>query len=249
MLNRSIWALGLLLYLSACNQQPTVLEGDTEAAKGIFNSEEKAPSASPAAEEHRVFLIDTLAGSRYSYLKVKEGEKEFWLATLKTTYTLGEEYVFKQGIYKTDYYSTSFERTFDEIYLVSDLRPAFSNPQKNALDQMFKTTETPSAEKVEAITPMEGGISIKELIQNADRYVNQEVILSVKVVKINANIMDRHWLHLKDGSFDSFDLVATSQTAVPAGHTVNLKAVLHKDVDFGAGYSYDLILENAELIP
>lgn len=248
MLNRSIWALGLLLYLSACNQ-PTVLEGDTEAVKGIFNPEETEANANPTAAVHRVNLLDTLAGSRYSYLKVKEGDKEFWLATLKSEYTLGEEYIFEQGIYKTDYYSTAFERTFDEIYLVSDLRPAFSTPQKNALDQMFKPAQAAAEDKVEAITPMPGGISIKELIQNSERYINQEVLLSVKVVKINANIMDRHWLHLKDGSFDSFDLVATTQTAVPAGHTVNLKAVLHKDVDFGAGYSYDLILENAELIP
>jgi len=61
--------------------------------------------------------------------------------------------------------------------------------------------------------------------------------------------MDRHWLHLQDGSFDSFDLVATSETVIPVGHIVNIKATLRKDKDFGAGYSYDLILENAELIP
>lgn len=241
----------VVLLLVACNPQPKVLEGNNEAAQQIFSSEQpsRLGSSSTADTEHRVFVIDTLQGSRYSYLKVKENDQEFWLATLKAEYKLEEEYRFSKGLFKTNYHSTEFNRGFDKIYLVSDLRPAYSSNQQQALDRMFKGQNgSPSAERPQT-TAIEGGVSIRDLVQNADDYADKEVILNVKVVKVNANIMDRHWLHLQDGSFDSFDLVATSETVIPVGHIVNIKATLRKDKDFGAGYSYDLILENAELIP
>lgn len=251
MFKKSMGLLSLSLLLFSCQQGPTVLEEDSQAAQGIFEpaSGSSKSQTSQAESEHRVFLMDTLSGSRYSYLKVREGDKEFWLATLKRSYTLEEEYIFEKGIYKTDYYSTAFDRSFDEIYLVSDLRPAFSQGQQEALGNIFESKSPAKDLSTADIQAMDGAISIKELIENADSYVDQEVKLTAKVVKINANIMDRHWLHLKDGSMDQFDLVATSQTAVPAGHTINLKATLRKSVDFGAGYSYDLILENAEVLP
>ena len=240
-----------LLAVGACNQ-PQVLEaeqGDSSPAQGakqIFET-----GASGESQSHSVRLLDTLSGSRYSYLKVIEEGKEFWLATLQAEYQIGKDYRFQKGLYKTDYYSTEFDRSFEEIYLVSDLRPAFSNAQEMALDRMFQPEgEAKSKDgEVQELLPKDGSISIKELIQNADNYVGKSVQLTARVIKINANIMDRHWLHLQDGSFDSFDMVATSQTAVPNGHVITLKAVLNRNVDFGAGYSYDLILENAEVIP
>ncbi len=245
---RRLSLLGLVAIIAACNQQPKVLEVEDEQVKAIFN-EKEAPESSNS--EHHVHLLDTLQSSRYSYLKVSENDKEFWLATMRANFIIGEDYVFEKGLFKTDYYSTQFDRSFDEIYLVSDLRPAFSDGQKNALDKMFDSKPARSAPSISSEEDLEreGSLKIAELIQNAEQYVGKSVQITAKVTKINANIMDRHWLHLKDGSFDNFDLVATSQTAVPAGHIVTIKATLNRDVDFGAGYSYDLILENAEVIP
>ncbi len=245
---RRLSLLGLVAIIAACNQQPKVLEVEDEQVKAIFN-EKEAPESSNS--EHHVRLLDTLQSSRYSYLKVSENDKEFWLATMRANFIIGEDYVFEKGLFKTDYYSTQFDRSFDEIYLVSDLRPAFSDGQKNALDKMFDSKPARSAPSISSEEDLEreGSLKIAELIQNAEQYVGKSVQITAKVTKINANIMDRHWLHLKDGSFDNFDLVATSQTAVPAGHIVTIKATLNRDVDFGAGYSYDLILENAEVIP
>lgn len=240
--------------MASCQQGPKVIEAEESEAKEIFNSETEHSSASGHSGAHHVVVKDTLQGDRYTYLKVLEGDHEYWLATLKGDFQLEEEYHFENGLYKTDYYSTTFDRNFAELYLVSELRPAFSEGQKNALNAIFNQGEvtqgkTGNGAETGDIEALEGSISIKELIQNADDWIGKEVQITAKVTKLNAHIMDRHWLHLKDGSFDSFDMVATSQTAVPVGHIVSLKATLNKNVDFGAGYSYDLILENAELIP
>jgi len=61
--------------------------------------------------------------------------------------------------------------------------------------------------------------------------------------------MKRNWIHLKDGSKDDFDLVITSDTFVPEGKVVTIKATVTLNKDFGAGYKYDLILENGTIVP
>ena len=61
--------------------------------------------------------------------------------------------------------------------------------------------------------------------------------------------MGRHWIHLQDGSKDDYDLVVTSSSFVNEGQIVTMQAMVSVNKDFGAGYSYDLILENGQVIP
>jgi hypothetical protein len=60
--------------------------------------------------------------------------------------------------------------------------------------------------------------------------------------------MNRNWIHLKDGSKDEYDLVITSEHAIPEGHTVTLKGTVALNKDFGAGYKYAIIVEDAHLL-
>jgi hypothetical protein len=60
--------------------------------------------------------------------------------------------------------------------------------------------------------------------------------------------MNRNWIHLQDGSKDDFDMVITSNTFVPEGKLITIRAVVNLNRDFGAGYKYDLILENGTLV-
>ncbi|MEZ5059187.1 MAG: hypothetical protein R2879_19300 [Saprospiraceae bacterium] len=68
-----------------------------------------------------------------------------------------------------------------------------------------------------------------------------------KVVKINPMIMGRNWVHLIDASVEEADLTITTQEPVPVGAIVSLEGTIALDKDFGAGYRYDIIMENAEL--
>jgi hypothetical protein len=61
--------------------------------------------------------------------------------------------------------------------------------------------------------------------------------------------MNRNWIHIKDGSKDDYDLVITSDTYVAEGTVITMKALVTLNKDFGAGYTYDLILEDGVLIP
>ena len=70
-----------------------------------------------------------------------------------------------------------------------------------------------------------------------------------KVVKVNNGIMDRNWVHLQDGSGSAKaktnDLTVTTGAVLAVGDVVMMKGVLATSKDFGAGYAYDAILEQA----
>ena len=79
---------------------------------------------------------------------------------------------------------------------------------------------------------------------------NKKVIVKGKVVKVAAGIMKKNWFHLQDGSGDpakkTNDVAVTTTQELPAvGKTVTVSGTLHKDKDFGFGYRYEVILEEA----
>lgn len=100
------------------------------------------------------------------------------------------------------------------------------------------------------IAKAEGGRTIAEVFAAKDQLAGQMVAIRGKVVKTNPRIMGRNWLHIRDGSGTegANDLTVTTAGAVPTvGDTVlvNGTAVLNKD--FGMGYTYDVIVEDAEV--
>jgi hypothetical protein len=91
-------------------------------------------------------------------------------------------------------------------------------------------------------------LTIAELFKNRDAYVGKKVTLRAKVTKVSRQIMKRNWIHLEDGSrfMNMDDLVFTStQTPPKVGDIVYATGTVVKDKDFGYGYFYPLIVENA----
>ena len=148
---------------------------------------------------------------------------------------------------------------FDTIYLVSNLvshnhgtNREMVNPDASdrAVEQENKIVSKKEdiAMHTEIMIEQKGVIKISELVKNASSYEGKSVTISGKVTKVNPNIMDRNWLHIKDGSKDDYDLVVTSNTFIPEGKSITIKADVVLDRDFGAGYRYDLILENGVIV-
>ena len=198
-------------------------------------------------EIHKAVALEVLPAKKYVYVRVKENGEEYWIAAMKTEVTPGNTYYFREGVMKTDYESKEYNRLFKKIYLVPSLVSEKHGLTNNPAPSMSKTAENtagnPSGGPTEPIVK-KGSVSIAELVNNADKYQGQTVQVTGRCVKINPNIMKRNWIHLKDGSKDDFDLVVTSQEFVKEGETVTFKATVALKKDFGAGYYYDLILEN-----
>ena len=92
-------------------------------------------------------------------------------------------------------------------------------------------------------------ISVEELIKNKEKYSNQTVRLKGKVSKYNPDIMNINWIHIKDGtSFNGkSDVTATSTTAVKLGDTISIEGKVTLDKNFGSGYIYPILIENATI--
>jgi hypothetical protein len=71
------------------------------------------------------------------------------------------------------------------------------------------------------------------------------------VVKYNDGILGWNFIHIQDGSGDaadgSNDLTVTSHDATAVGETVVLTGTIILNKDFGAGYSFPVLMEGASI--
>lgn len=97
--------------------------------------------------------------------------------------------------------------------------------------------------------PAAGGVTIAALFSDKKTYSGKTVKVRGKVTKVNPSIMGKNWIHLQDGTeFEgNFDLTVTSDFVPEIGSTITVEGKIALDKDFGYGYSYPVIMEEAKL--
>ncbi len=98
----------------------------------------------------------------------------------------------------------------------------------------------------------ENSFTVAELFDKAAELDGNKIRLRGKVVKFNANIMGRNWLHIQDGSGDpmnnTHDLVVTTTAEIGSPDIITIEGTLTAEKDFGAGYKYAVIVEDASVV-
>lgn len=93
--------------------------------------------------------------------------------------------------------------------------------------------------------------TVAAINQNKDKLAGKAVKAQGKVVKVNNGILDRNFIHVQDGTgaAGTNNLVVTSKQTATVGDEVVIsgKAVVNKD--FGSGYTYPLLIEDATITP
>ena len=91
--------------------------------------------------------------------------------------------------------------------------------------------------------------TIAALYQNKAALAGKTITAKGKVVKVNNDVMGRNFLHLQDGTGDekTNDLVVTSKQTAKVGDQVTISGVVTVNKDFGSGYSYALLIEEATI--
>ncbi|HJV28028.1 MAG TPA: hypothetical protein VJ673_20270 [Aromatoleum sp.] len=76
-----------------------------------------------------------------------------------------------------------------------------------------------------------------------------QVQVSGKVVKVNNGIMGRNFVHVRDGSGEqgTNNLIVTSKDTAVVGDEVVVTGRVQLDRDFGSGYLYPLLIEDATI--
>ena len=148
--------------------------------------------------------------------------------------------------------SKELKRTFPTILFVAKFS---STPivatEKFAISDPPKGKQPAVAKEGLKVKPAADGITIAELYAKKDSYGGKSVKIKGEVVKFNAQIMGKNWFHIQDGTTNNgdFDLTITSAAEVKVGDIVTIEGVVALKKDFGAGYSYEVIVEEAKLIP
>jgi len=93
--------------------------------------------------------------------------------------------------------------------------------------------------------------SVAECFDQAKELNSKSVRVRGKVMKISRMIMGKNWLHIQDGTgnplANQHDLVVTTEDEPAEGTVVTVAGVLSANRDFGAGYKYEVIIENAKV--
>ena len=214
--------------------------------------------------------VEQVGSYTYLLVKAKKGP-EYWVAVTSMEAAPGETYYYQGGLLMEDFHSTELERTFESVLFLDAIYPgnapetgtpqAEMTNQEGQMPSMGQTdipmhgtaqADTPGSRVVEEksdvnVERVEGSVTISELFANPSSYEGKKVRITGEVTKFNPYIMDRNWVHLQDGTDyqGKFDLTATTDEFFETGNQITLEGILALNRDFGYGYSYELLLENA----
>ncbi|MDH3869836.1 MAG: DNA-binding protein, partial [Desulfuromonadales bacterium] len=154
-----------------------------------------------------------------------------------------------------DYHSKTLERTFDMVYFVPSVMvggaQAMSGDMPSDHPSMDggKTVVEETTVDLSGITVAEGGVTIEDMFTKKAELAGKSVSVRGKVVKFTPEIMGKNWIHLQDGTGaeGTSDLTVTTSASAKMGDTVTVSGVVVIDKDFGYGYAYDVIIEDAEV--
>lgn len=210
-------------------------------------NESKKTENNSYTNTHKVTVKEVVQASAYTYLNVVENRETFWIAVSKRDIEPGTVLYYDDGLEMNNFESKDLNRTFETIYFVQNISDNPSLPGKQQ-PMAQPQPQKPALEKLDVnIEPAEGGVTISTLYANRETYKNQIVRIRGQVTKVNQSIMGKNWIHIQDGSDDAgnFDLTITTSQIAKVGDVVTFEGRISLNKDFGAGYKYEVIMEDA----
>lgn len=230
----------------ACKQSPK--------EQGPFPLETKTSVADDhkniIMDVHQVTVKEVLQSSKYVYLQVMEGDRTYWMATGPSSIDVGKVYYYNEALVKANFESKELNKVFDTLYLVTQLVPESHGKNLKPIENVEpppKSDETATQSKG-VHSSLGSGIvkktTIRELLENPGAFEGKLVEIKGKCTKINKGILSRNWIHLQDTDEQDKKIVLTSTEEVSKGDMVTFRARVALNKDFGAGYTYEVLLEN-----
>ena len=196
-------------------------------------------------------VVETMDAGQYTYVLVDEGAKKVWAAGPKTTVAVGDEVVLPEGAAMKNFHSDTLNRTFDVVYFVQEIQVLRGDAAKGRIAAAHSAVvkDASGAVDLSNIKKADGGETVAELFAKKPDLVGKDIAVRGRVVKFTPSVMGKNWIHIKDGtgSAGTDDLAVTTSSSAKVGDMVLVRGKLSTDKDFGFGYKYDLIVENANV--
>jgi hypothetical protein len=222
---------------------------------GTQERQRSHPSISPGAAKEAGRpgkVLETIDSGGYTYVQVDMGSEKIWAAAPQFDVHVGDSVMVPDGLPMTNYQSKTLNRTFDQVYFVPYVAVAGAerSPGASTSDESHvkPAAETPALD-FSGLEKPSGGKSVAELFGEKASLGGTEILVRGKVVKYTAGIMGKNWIHLQDGTGDegTNDVTITTQSSVEVGDTVLVRGTATTNKDFGFGYRYELIIEDATI--
>jgi len=199
-------------------------------------------------------VLETMDVESYTYLRLKTKDGETWAAVNKTPVKKGAEVTIENVMVMNNFESKSLKRTFPTILFgtlggTGGSAPGVGNDMAKAHSGLAKTIDAGDIHVPKASGP--NARTVAEVMTKGAELKGQTVLVRGKVVKYNPEIMGKNWVHLRDGSGspsnNTNDVLVTTMNQAKVGDVVTAKGIVRTDQDFGAGYSYKVLIEEATL--
>jgi hypothetical protein len=254
----ALFAVATISAAAGCAGQPDA--GAPAAAE--------SSTAMPAAASHGAAtgasqlvsgtVLETMDAAGYTYVRVDTGDAEIWAASNRFEVAAGDRVTLPLETPMEGFHSASLDRDFDRIYFASFIvqeGEVPAAPPQGGAGELPPGHPSLDAFKVEpgaaaaAINAPSGGVTIADVWRDKADLSGTTVTVRGRVVKYNAGILGRNWLHLQDGSGElaagTNDLTVTTTGTVAVGDVVTATGTVATDRDFGAGYTYTVMIEDA----
>lgn len=247
MKNYLIVLMAVLILTVGCNE---------EAPKAVEQPEpQKHAIDEAAAGGFTGKALETIKADRYTYVQVDTGAEKVWAATPEFRGRVGDTVVVPKGLAMQNFHSKTLERDFEVVYFVGAITVAGNDqgPSQMAQTSFMHPPKSGKSSKsqteVSGIKRAKDGKNVAEIFAGRKDLAGEQVTVRGKVVKFLPQIMGKNWLHLQDGSGSegTNDLTVTTGTTVKVGDVVLVSGVVSVDRDFGYGYEYEVIIEDARV--
>jgi len=236
------------ILLSSCQENAKKVQSFSTGEKTSESVNQMPTPKTP--NSHHVVVKEVLQTSKYTYLFVSENNKEFWIAVRRLDAKVGDDVYYQQALPMQNFKSKELDRVFESVLFIQG--NTSTPPTADAIKMMGAKKMPPKVDKRIAgikVQMANGGISIAEVFKNKDKYEGKKVKISGQVVKVNNGIMGKNWIHIQDGTSnnDDYDLTLTTQNKANKGDIITIEGTVYLKKEFGSGYSYDLIIEEASI--
>jgi hypothetical protein len=206
-------------------------------------------------------VVETMNSGSYTYVCLEKNGKKTWVAIPEMKVSIGQELSLPPGLEMSNFTSKPLGRTFETI--IFSQGPA-SPPQAGGGEMLagHGTKGAPAGGSMGAVAPPLKNIKVPkatgsdaytvgEVFEKRAALHKKTVVVKGQVVKVSVGIMGKNWVHLQDGSGDpkkkTHDLVATTSELPAVGNVITVRGSIFKDKDFGSGYHYVVIMEEASI--
>lgn len=215
------------------------------AAPLVGAGEKSAPvSTDPTALTGTVLEVKEVES--YTYLRLKTASGEVWAAITKAAVKTGDEVTLGKVSVMTNFESKSLKKTFPTIYFGSLAGAGSAMPAGHPAS----AAAAPADLRVDKATGANAR-TVAEIVGQGAKLKDKPVTVRGQVVKYNPGIMGKNWLHLRDGTGseagNNNDILVTTLHEARLGDIVTVKGVVRANKDFGGGYAYKVLVEDATL--